>query len=64
MTHYSFLTLIALAAIAVLALIFVAKLLRIAMDRYVEIELEDQSWVDNLLNQILNDEETETNLIS
>ena len=47
-----------------IALIGFVKFMRYAMDRYVEIELEDQSWVDNLLNKILNDEETETNLIS
>ena len=60
----SFPELIALSVIALLIGIALAKFLRIAMDRYVEIELEDQDWVDNLLNQILNDEETETNLIS
>ena len=55
----SFPELIALSAIALLIGIALAKFLRIAMDRYVEIELEDQDWVDNLINKCLSDEFSE-----
>ena len=50
---------ILLACLAVPCLIIAAKFLRIAMDKYVEIELEDQDWVDNLINKCLSDEYSE-----
>ena len=60
MTSPSFQLLIQ-AVITVLAGLAFAKLVRYVRDRYVQIDPDE--WFENLINQIPNDEETETNIL-